>query len=74
MLSLIKKILGTKNEREIRRIQPLVEQTNALEPQYQKLTDAELRAKTDEFKKRLADEATLDTLIPETFAAVRIER
>ena len=54
MLGLIKKIIGTKNEREIRRIQPLVEQTNALEPQYQKLTDAELRAKTAEFKERLA--------------------
>lgn len=47
MLNVIKKIIGTKNEREIRRIQPIVEQTNALEPQYQKLTDAELRAKTD---------------------------
>ncbi len=40
MLNLIKKIVGTKNEREVRRIQPLVEQTNALEPKCQKLTDA----------------------------------
>src|SRR3990167_7297355 len=55
MLNLIKKIVGTKNEREIRRIQPLVEQTNALEPQYEKLTNAELRAKTDEFKKRIQE-------------------
>ena len=52
MLNLIKKIVGTKNEREIRRIQPLVEKINALEPQYEKLANAELRAKTDEFKKR----------------------
>ncbi|MGH7773455.1 MAG: preprotein translocase subunit SecA, partial [Candidatus Binatia bacterium] len=71
MLGLIKKIVGTKNEREIRRIQPLVEQINALEPQYEKLTNAELRAKTDEFKRRLADGTTLDELIPESFAAVR---
>ncbi|MFQ5852124.1 MAG: preprotein translocase subunit SecA [Candidatus Binatia bacterium] len=69
--SLIKKVIGTKNERELRRIQPLVEQINALEPQYERLTDAELRAKTDEFKKRLADGASLDELIPEAFAAVR---
>ncbi|MCZ6547190.1 MAG: preprotein translocase subunit SecA [Deltaproteobacteria bacterium] len=68
---LIKKIVGTKNERELKRISPLVERVNALEPQCEKLTDAELRAKTDEFKKRLADGASLDDLIPETFAAVR---
>ena len=69
--NLIKKIVGTKNERELKHIRPLVEQINALEPQCEKLTDAELRAKTDEFKKRLADGASLDDLIPETFAAVR---
>jgi len=68
---LIKKIVGTKNERELKRVSPLVERVNALEPQCEKLTDAELRAKTDEFKKRLADGASLDDLIPETFAAVR---
>ena len=69
--NLIKKIVGTKNERELKRIRPLVEQINALEPQCEKLTDAELRAKTVEFKKRFADGASLDDLIPETFAAVR---
>ncbi len=69
--NLIKKIVGTKNERELKRIRPLVERINALEPQCEKLTDAELRAKTDEFKKRLADGASLDDLIPEAFAAVR---
>ncbi|TMA10861.1 MAG: hypothetical protein E6J89_09365, partial [Deltaproteobacteria bacterium] len=47
MLNLIKKIVGTKNERELKRIQPLVEEIRALEPQYEKLTDAELRARTD---------------------------
>ncbi|MCZ6905907.1 MAG: preprotein translocase subunit SecA [Deltaproteobacteria bacterium] len=69
--NLIKKIVGTKNERELKHIRPLVEQINALEPQCEKLTDSELKAKTDEFKKRLADGASLDDLIPETFAAVR---
>ena len=55
MLDFIKKIVGTKNEREVRRIQPLVEQANALEPEYQKLAGAELRSKTDEFKQRLQE-------------------
>jgi preprotein translocase SecA subunit len=53
----IKRIVGTKNEREIKRIRPVVEQIAALEPQFEKLNDAELRAKTDEFKKRI-NEAT----------------
>ncbi|HWP57418.1 MAG TPA: preprotein translocase subunit SecA [Candidatus Acidoferrales bacterium] len=56
MLGIIKKIVGTKNERELRRIQPLVERANAFEPELQKLTDAELRAKTDVFRKRIAEE------------------
>jgi preprotein translocase SecA subunit len=55
MLGLIKKIVGTKNERELKRIRPLVEEISALEPQYEKLTDAELRAKTGEFKKRVQE-------------------
>src|SRR5215469_16875248 len=59
MLDLIKKIVGTKNDREIKRIRPYVERINALEPDYQKLTDAELRGKTDVFKKRL-QEATAE--------------
>jgi preprotein translocase SecA subunit len=53
MLGLIKKIVGTKNERELKRIQPFAQRISALEPQYEKLTNAELRAKTDEFQKRL---------------------
>jgi preprotein translocase SecA subunit len=55
MLSWIKKIVGTKNEREIKRIRPLVERINALEPETQKLTDEELRAKTDGFKQRIQE-------------------
>jgi preprotein translocase SecA subunit len=57
MLSWIKKIVGTKNEREIKRIRPLVERINALEPEYQKLTDAELRQKTESFKERIGEAA-----------------
>jgi preprotein translocase SecA subunit len=55
MLSWIKKVVGTKNEREIKRIRPLVEGVNALEPAYQNLTDDELRAKTEQFKHRLQE-------------------
>ena len=55
MLGLIKKIVGTKNDREIKRIRPYVEEVNKLESEYQRLTDAELRAKTDQFKQRLAN-------------------
>jgi len=68
---LLKKIVGTKNERELRRIQPAVERISALEPEYEKLTDADLHAKTDAFKERLAQGETLEDLVPETFAAVR---
>src|SRR6185295_8563270 len=59
MIDWIKKIVGTKNEREIKRIRPYVAEINNLEPDYQRLTDAELAAKTGEFKKRIA-EATAD--------------
>ncbi|HEX2228201.1 MAG TPA: preprotein translocase subunit SecA, partial [Candidatus Binatia bacterium] len=55
MLTWIKKIVGTKNEREIKRIRPLVGQINRLEPEYQGLTDDELRAKTAEFKQRIEE-------------------
>jgi preprotein translocase SecA subunit len=55
MLSWIKKVVGTKNEREIKRIRPLVEGVNALEPEYQNLTDDELKAKTEQFKIRLQE-------------------
>ena len=71
MLGLIKKIVGTKNDRELKRIHPVMERIRALEPSFEKLTDAELTAKTDEYKMRLGDGATLDDLLPEAFAAVR---
>ena len=62
---------GDSNEKVIKRLQPLVDKINALEPDFKKLSDTELRAKTDEFKARLKDGATLDELMPEALAAVR---
>ena len=59
------------NEREVRRLQPLVDDINTLEPSFEKLSDAELRAKTDEFKARLKDGESLDEILPEAYAAVR---
>ena len=53
MLSLLTKIVGTKNDRELKRLRPYVSQIGELEPAVAKLTDAELRAKTDEFRARL---------------------
>jgi hypothetical protein len=64
-------VFGDANERELKRIQPLVARINDLEPAWSKLTDDELRAKTPHFKERLAKGETLDDLLPEAFAAVR---
>ena len=59
------------NEKEMKRLQPLVGAINSLEPDFEKLSDAELRAKTDEFKARLKDGENLDEILPEAYAAVR---
>jgi preprotein translocase subunit SecA len=59
------------NEKELKRLQPVVDQINSLEPDFEKLTETELRAKTDEFKARLADDESLDEILPEAYAAVR---
>jgi preprotein translocase subunit SecA len=59
------------NEKELRRLQPLVDHINSLEPEFEKLSDAELRAKTDEFKTRLKDGESPDGILPEAYAAVR---
>jgi preprotein translocase subunit SecA len=69
--SLLKKIFGSRNDRLLKQYSKKVEQINAFEPAIQKLTDAELRAKTDEFKGRLEKGETLDDLLPEAFAVVR---
>lgn len=70
-MSLFSRIFGDANERAIRALSPLVTQVNALEEEMQALSDADLRAKTSEFRARLANGATLEDLMPEAFAAVR---
>jgi len=60
---LVKKIFGTKNERELKRMRPVVERINSLEPQMKRLSDAELRAKTAEFRQRRADGESLDDIL-----------
>ena len=69
--NLIKKIVGTKNERELKRIQPIVEATGALEEEMKALTDDGLRAKTAYFKERISQGEELDALLPEAFAVTR---
>ena len=63
--------LGDSNEKELKRLWPIVDRINGLEPEFEKLGDAELRAKTDEFKARLEAGSSLEELLPEAFAAVR---
>jgi preprotein translocase subunit SecA len=65
------KVFGTAHEREMKRLQPTVEKINALEPAMMALSDAQLQAKTPEFKQRLANGETLDDLLPEAFAVCR---
>ncbi|ACJ21015.1 protein translocase subunit [Coxiella burnetii CbuK_Q154] len=69
--NIIKKAFGTRNERLLKGYSKIVSRINALEPEIQALSDADLRAKTDEFKKRLVDGEGLDALLPEAFAVVR---
>ena len=69
--NLLAKVIGTKNERELKRLWPQVRAIGELEPAMQRLTDAEMRAKTDEFRKRLAGGETLEDLLIEAFALVR---
>jgi len=71
MLNFIQKIFGTKNERELKRIAPLVDEINHLEPAIKKLSDEELKAKTAYFKEKLANGATVDDILTEAFAVAR---
>jgi preprotein translocase subunit SecA len=71
LTKILQKVVGTKNERELKRLKPIVERINALEPSMQKLSDAELQRKTIEFKGRLEKGESLDSLLPEAFAVVR---
>ncbi len=70
-MSLVSKIFGTHSERELKRIEPIVNKIESLRPEMQALTDEELRGKTEEFKKRLQNGETLDDLLPEAYAVVR---
>ena len=70
-MSLISKIFGTHSQHEVKRIIPIVDKIEALAPEYEKLSDEELKAKTPEFKERLANGETLDDLLPEAYATVR---
>ena len=70
-MGLITKIFGTYSERELKQIYPIADKIEALEPEYKAMTDAQLTAKTAEFKNRLANGETLDDILPEAFATVR---
>jgi preprotein translocase subunit SecA len=68
---LLKKVLGSKNDRELKRLQPQVDRINALEAQIESLSDQALKEKTIEFRRRLKEGESLDSLLPEAFAVVR---
>ena len=70
-MGLLKKLFGTSSEKELRAIKPIVDKIEALDGEYSKLTDEQLRAKTAEFKQRVADGESLDDILPEAFAACR---
>jgi len=71
MLSIVRKVFGSSNDRQVKKYQGTVDRINGYEDEFAKLTDTELVAKTDEFRKRHADGETLDALLPEAFAIVR---
>ena len=71
MLSVARKLFGSSNDRQLKPLRKQVEKINALEPEMQRLSDEQLRAKTDEFKARYAEGETLDALLNEAFAVVR---
>ena len=70
-MSVFTKIFGTHSEREVKRIIPIVDKIETLAPEFEKLTDEQLQAKTPEFKERLANGETLDDILPEAYATVR---
>ena len=70
-MSILTTIFGSHSERELKKIKPIADKTESFAEQYSKFTDAQLRAKTDEFKKRLDEGETLDDILPEAFATVR---
>ena len=70
-MGLLKKLFGTSSEKELRAIKPIVDKIEALDGEYSKLTDEQLKAKTPEFKQRIANGESLDDILPEAFAACR---
>jgi preprotein translocase subunit SecA len=70
-MTLLKKIFGSKNDRDIRKMRAIVERINALEPSLKQLDDGQLQAKTPEFKQRFANGETLESMLPEAFAVMR---
>ncbi|NCC50377.1 MAG: hypothetical protein EOM20_04090, partial [Spartobacteria bacterium] len=68
---ILKKIIGSKNDRDVKKLNPLVARINELEVGYQSLSEGELKAKTDEFRKRLESGETLDDIMCEAFATVK---
>ena len=70
-MGLLKNIFGTYSEKEVKRVMPIVDKINSLEPEMEKLTDKELASKTDYFKEQLKEGKTLDDILPEAFATVR---
>ena len=70
-MGLMSRLFGTHSDHELKRIYPIVDKIEALEPRMQALSDEELRAKTDEFRERYKNGEDLDALLPEAFAAVR---
>ena len=70
-MGILSKFVGTHSEREVKRVLPIVDKIESLEPDFEKLSDEELRDKTREFKSRLAGGETLDDILPEAYAAVR---
>ena len=70
-MSLMEKIFGDLNEKEVKKVSKIADKVMAYDEEYQKLTDQELRDKTQEFKKRIQEGETLDALLPEAFAVCR---
>jgi preprotein translocase subunit SecA len=69
--TIVKKFVGSKNDREVKKIEPIIQKINSLEPQTSSLTNEQLQAKTAEFKQQLANGQTLEDILPEAFAVVR---
>ncbi|MGL5338568.1 MAG: preprotein translocase subunit SecA, partial [Aeromonas veronii] len=69
--TLLTKIIGSRNDRTLKALRKIVKQINAMEPQFEALSDAELQAKTAEYRQRIEQGETLEQLLPEAFATVR---